>query len=156
MNKVYIPLLSLLAISFSSTAIAKPAKNTATVYGKSFYPSEYIPDMTVYARDVKTNKTYSVKVPGTMTYKMSLPAPATYIFFSWTTEKLGQNFGSAEKYKVGAVLSECDGSSQEICDGHKQHLPKQITLKSGQVIKNLQVANYYYPQDDNFNYVPKP
>ncbi len=158
MNKLPLAIttiIALVAMPLCMPAIAKPAA-TATIYGKSFYPSEYIPDMTVYARNVKTKKTYSVKVPGTMTYKMILPAPATYIFFSWTDEPLGQQLGSNESYPVGAVLSTCDGSSQEICEGHKKHIAKPISLKPGQTIKDLQIANYYYPTGKMNYYVPKP
>ena len=66
--------------------------------------------MMVYARNVKTGKTYPVKVAqGAKKYRMTLPAPATYIFLSWTNEKLGTT-GDGIYSKVGAVLSECDGA----------------------------------------------
>ena len=85
--------------------------STAVIYGSSYYPSDYTPEMMIYARDIETGKTYSVKVAEeAYEYKMILPAPATYIFFSWTTDKTDPS---------GAVLSECDGSSGAICDNDK-------------------------------------
>lgn len=158
MMKKIIPILALSIIPLTNAALAKPAaakSSTAVIYGKPFYPSEYTPEMIVYARNVKTGKTYPFKVAeDAKQYKMTLPAPATYIFFSWTTEKVG--YYNDREIKVGAVLSECDGSSQAICNGHDKHLPKSITVKPGQVIKKLQVANYYYPNDKESVYVPKP
>ena len=159
MIKKIILLLVLSILPITNAAIAKPAPvktNTAIIYGKPVYPSDYMPEMMVYARNVKTGKTYPVKVAqGAKQYKMTLPAPATYIFFSWTNEKLGTT-GDGIYSKVGAVLSECDGSSQAKCDGYEKHIPKPIALKSGQVIKKLQIANYYYPSDQDHLYVPKP
>ena len=159
MIKKIIPLLVLSILPITNAAIAKPApaKNgTAIIYGKPVYPSEYTPEMMVYARNVKTGKTYPVKVAvAAKQYKITLPAPATYIFFSWTTEELG-TMGDGIFSKVGAVLSQCDGSSQAKCNGYDKHIPKPMTLKSGQVVKNLQVANYYYPSGQDHLYVPKP
>lgn len=157
MIKKILPIIVLSIIPLTNVALAKPtsAKNsTATVYGTPVYPSDYTPEMTVYARNVKTGKTYPVKVAAdARQYKMTLPAPATYIFFSWTTEKIGSYNGV--DIKMGAALSECDGGEFK-CDNHNQFLPKQILLKPGQVIKKLQVANYYYPQEKQNIYVPKP
>lgn len=158
MIKNIIPIAVLLMIPLTNVALAKTTSaktSTATIYGTPFYPSDYTPEMTVYARNIKTGKTYPIKVAeDARQYKMTLPAPATYIFFSWTTEKVG--YYNDREIKVGAVLSECDGSSQAICNGHDKHLPKPITVKPGQVIKKLQVANYYYPDDKKSLYVPKP
>lgn len=157
MIKKIITLLVFSILPITNAAIAKPTpvqKNAAIVYGKPFYPSDYTPEMMVYARNVQTGKTYTFKIAeDAKQYKMTLPAPATYIFFSWTTEKVGSYNG--KDIKVGAVLSECDGSEFK-CDYHAQFLPKPITVKSGQVIKKLQIANYYYPDGKESIYVPKP
>jgi hypothetical protein len=73
--------------------------NVATIYGKSLYPSEYIPSMNIYARNVKTGQTYRLAIKtDQMNYKMVLPAPADYIFYSWTMDKS----------PVGATYSTCN------------------------------------------------
>lgn len=158
MIKKIIPLIALSILPMTNAAMAKPAAakaSTATIYGQPFYPSEYTPEMMVYARNVKTGKTYSFKVAeDARQYKMTLPAPATYIFFSWTTQKIGSD-SSGVPHKVGAVLSECDGN-KFACNYDYQSLPKPISLKPGQVIKKFQIANYYYPSDQDHLYVPKP
>lgn len=139
----------LIVFGLAVSSVAAQA-STAVIYGSSFYPSDYTPEMTVYARNVETGKTYSVKVAEEVyEYKMILPAPATYIFFSWTTDKTDP---------TGAVLSECDGSSVAICDhdDFTKHFPRPITLKSGKLINNLEVSNYYYPRDKTYLFVPKP
>lgn len=143
--------MTMLTFLFGFAVPAVAVKDTtATIYGSSFYPSDYIPEMLIYARNIETGKTYSVKVPEeAYEYKMSLPAPATYIFFSWTTDKTDSE---------GAVLSECDGSSVAICDEYdfSKHFAKPVILKSGQVIKDLKVSNYYYPSAKTHLFVPKP
>lgn len=63
------------------------------------------------------------------------------------SEKLGTT-GNGIFSKVGAVLSECDG--------YDKHIPKLKILKAGQVVKSLQIANYYYPSDQEHLYVPQP
>lgn len=139
----------LIVFGLAVSSVAAQA-STAVIYGSSYYPSDYTPEMMIYARDVETGKTYSVKVAEEVyEYKMILPAPATYIFFSWTTDKTDPG---------GAVLSECDGSSVAICDhdDFSKHFPRPITLKSGQVINNLEVSNHYYPRDKTYMFVPKP
>lgn len=157
MIKTLITLLVFSILPVTNAAIAKPTPvktSPAIIYGKPFYPSDYTPEMMVYARNVKTGKTYPFKVAQDASqYKMTLPAPATYIFFSWTTEKIG-SYNDVD-IKMGASLSECDGGEFK-CDSHSQFLPKQISLKPGQVIKKLQIANYYYPQEKQNIYVPKP
>lgn len=141
-------------------ATAKPAAakiSTATIYGQPFYPSEYTPEMLVYARNVETGKTYSFKVAeDARQYKLILPAPATYIFFSWTAQAQGLSDDLDDlSEEVGAVYSECDGNAGR-CDYNYQFFPKPIYLKPGQVIKKFQIANYYYPSNQTFLYVPKP
>lgn len=139
--------LSVFGLAVSSVAAqASPA----IIYGSSYFPSDYIPEAIIYARDIETGKTYSVKVAEEVyEYKMVLPAPATYIFFSWTTDKTDP---------AGAVLSECDGSLEAICDhdNFSKHFPRPITLKSGQVVNNLEISNHYYPKDKTYLFVPKP
>lgn len=147
LNKKFIYGLILFGLAVSSVSAQT---STAVIYGSPFYPSDYTPEMMVYARDVETGRTYSVKVAEEVyEYKMILPAPATYIFFSWTTHKTDPE---------GAVLSKCDGSSVAICDhdDFAKHFPRPITLKSGQLISNLEVSNYYYPRDKTYMFVPKP
>lgn len=162
LKKTFANALLVLGLSFglSVSAVAKPVSakiNTAVIYGTPFYPSDYTPEMIVYARNVETGKTYPFKVAqDAEQYKMILPAPATYIFFSWTTEKTG-SFNDVD-IKMGAVLSECDGSSVAICDhdDFAKHFPRPVTLKSGQVMNNLEISNYYYPSDKTHMFVPKP
>ena len=95
MNNKLLAIMVLSIIASSNTVTAKPTStkgSMATVYGKPYYPSDYTPEMTVYARDLKSGKTYSVNVPNSAPqYKIKLPAPATYVFFSWTKDRLGTN-----------------------------------------------------------------
>lgn len=154
MINVMLPIVLLPLLFLASTAIAKPAStNTATVYGKPVYPSDYTPEMTVYARDLKSGKTYSVNVPESATqYKIKLPAPATYVFFSWTKDRIGVNGDDPKGLtrKVGALYSHC--SATKLDYSCKNHSPMPVKLKPGQVIKSFQVSYYYYDKDQ----VPQP
>lgn len=156
MNNKLLAIIVLSITASSNTAIAKPAStkaNIATVYGKPYYPSDYTPEMTVYARDLKSGKTYSVNVPDSAPqYKIKLPAPATYVFFSWTKDRLGTNSDDPEGMyrKVGALYSYC--SANELGYSCKDHSPMPVKLKPNQVIKDFQISDYYYDKDQ----VPQP
>lgn len=149
--------LAFIVLSFATMACATLAfattnneYQTATIHGVSFYPSEFIPDIDVYARDTETGSTFKLSVPaGTDEYKMELPAPATYIFFSWTNSKELDS-------QIGAVFSKCDGSSADVCDDNINHLPRPIQLSPGAVIEDFKIANYYYPSKYTYYFVPKP
>lgn len=118
-------------------------KSTSTIYGKSIYPSDVLPAMNIYAHNITDGKTYRLKTKeGQEQYKLVLPAPANYIFYSWTTDK---------KDPVGAAYNECNGT--DACTYKK---PKMVTLKKGQVIKNFKIAGYYYFVDEADEVVPKP
>ena len=156
MNNKLLAITILSIMALSNIAVAKPNStkaNTATIYGKPFYPSDYTPEMTVYARDLKSGKTYTVNVPEDATqYKIKLPAPATYVLFSWTKERLGTNGDDPEglNRKVGALYSYC--SATKLDYSCKNHSPMPVKLKPGQVIKGFQVSDYYYDKDQ----VPQP
>lgn len=153
MVKKSVPITTLLIILLANTVMAEPLNfeyDSAIIYGSSFYPSDFVPEINVYARDVKSGKTYQVTVPTeTYEYQLKLPAPATYIFFSWTNIE-------DETQQMGAVLSKCDGSSQDICEGFDKHFPTPIQLEPYQIISDLEVANYYYPIEFTHLFVPKP
>ena len=156
MIKKLLPVIVLSILPLSNTAIAKPSStkaNTATVYGKPYYPSDYTPEMTVYARDLKSGKTYSVNVPDSAPqYKIKLPAPATYVFFSWTKDRLGTNGDDPEGLyrKVGALYSYC--SANKLGYSCENHSPMPVKLKPNQVIRDFQISDYYYDKDQ----VPQP
>lgn len=145
LKKSFAYILMLFAFLSSINVSVASSTKAAVVYGTPFYPSDYTPEMMVYARNVETGETYSLKVAqDAKKYKMTLPAPATYIFFSWTTDKMG------------AVLSECDGSSNAICDhdDSNKHFPRPIKLTPGQVVNNFEISNYYYPREKTYLFVP--
>ena len=125
----------------------------ATIYGKPYYPSDYTPEMTVYARSLSSGKTYSVNVPDSaLQYKIKLPAPDNYVLFSWTKDRLGNNIGDPEGLyrKVGALYSHCSATVLDVtCDNHS---PEPVALKPNQVIRDFQISDYYYDKDQ----VPQP
>lgn len=155
--KAFIYILIPFAFLFNIKVAVASSNETAVIYGTPFYPSDYTPEMMIYARNVETGKTYSLKVAqDAEQYKMTLPAPATYMFFSWTTEEIG-HFNDLD-IKMGAVLSECDGSSSAICDhdDFDKHFPRPIKLMPGQIFNNLEISNYYYPHEKTYLFVPTP
>lgn len=157
LKKSFAYILMLFAFLSSINVSLASSTKAAVVYGTPFYPSDYTPEMMVYARNVETGETYSLKVAqDAEKYKMTLPAPATYIFFSWTTDKIGY-FNDVD-IKMGAVLSECDGSSNVICDhdNSNNHFPRPIKLIPGQIVNNLEISNYYYPPEKTYLFVPTP
>lgn len=146
-------LLTLLPLSILLLSNIAAASHTATIYGKPYYPSDYTPEMTVYARSLNSGETYSVNVPDSASqYKIELPAPDTYVLFSWTTERLGSQAGDPEGLyrKVGALYSHCSSTVLDAtCD---DHFPEPLSLKPNQVIRDFEISDYYYDKDQ----VPLP
>ena len=79
-------LTTLLLLSIVPLSNIAAANSTATIYGKPYYPSDYTPEMTVYARSLSTGETYSVEVPNSAPqYKIRLRADLHIIF--WDEKK---------------------------------------------------------------------
>ncbi len=114
--------------------------NPATVSGSTCYPSEYIPPLTVYARDVKTNRTYSVELKEDETsYKIKIPEEGEFLFFSWTNEK--ESWGAIYSKAVPCGLS----------DTCTDHTPILVPIKLGENISKIDICDYYSADS-----VPKP
>lgn len=54
-----------------------------SISGWLCYPSEDIPPMTIYARDIETQKTFSIHVAKDNKYKIKVPT-GNFIVFAWT------------------------------------------------------------------------
>lgn len=104
----------------------------ALVSGTTCYPSENIPAMTIYARNIKTKETFSIHLTeNTSEYEIKIPVEGTYIFFSWTEGK--NNLGAIYSYAVPCGLSiECTN-----------HKPITVNIKLGDKITDVNICDYY-------------
>jgi len=118
------------------------AELTGTITGKLCYPSEYIPEMTIYARNVKTGKTLSTHVKeGTAVYKVSVP-PGRYFVFVWTrTEKTLGRIGGLYSRAVPCGLNVS-------CADHR---PIPVEVEPGRTVTHIDPCDFYSQKS-----VPQP
>jgi hypothetical protein len=107
-----------------------PEAEAGTIRGRLCYPSEYIPAMTVYARDVDTGHTVAVEVPeNTPQYELAVPGDATYHVFAWTVDGLG---GSYSRFVTCGLSVECT-----------DHSLIPVTVGAGQAVGGVDVCDFY-------------
>jgi hypothetical protein len=111
-----------------------PTPSRGTVRGKICYPSENIPVMTIYFRDVLTNQLSELAISeNQMNYVVQL-APGKYYAYAWVSE-----------YQIGGMYSkavECGlGNS---CNDHS---PLLFEVKVGVVLDGIDLCDWVIPQD---------
>ncbi|RPI58841.1 MAG: hypothetical protein EHM56_00710 [Chloroflexi bacterium] len=107
-----------------------PAGEAGLIRGKLCYPSEYIPAMTVYARDVDTGDTVTLEVPeNTPEYELEVPGEATYQVFAWTVDGLG---GSYSRFVTCGLSVECT-----------DHGLIPVSVGAGQEVSGIDVCDFY-------------
>ncbi len=115
----------------------RPAPQVGVLSGGLCYPSDYIPALTIYARNVDTGETWSMSVPmDTLTYEMEVP-PGNYIVFAWTDEGVG---GSYSEFVLCGLSVECT-----------DHTPVSVPVAAGQRVTGIDICDYYMEEA-----VPRP
>jgi hypothetical protein len=118
---------------------ANPSPATATIMGQLCYPSEGIPAMTVYAREVNTNQTYTLDtVENQADYSIQVPAPGTYIMFAWVGGSIGGSYSQAVPCGLQAACTD--------------HTPIQLAMAAGGTMTGADICDYYGPEGS----VPTP
>ncbi|HSJ53044.1 MAG TPA: hypothetical protein VLC52_04785 [Anaerolineae bacterium] len=109
---------------------SQPPAEAGVIQGKLCYPSDYIPAMTVYAREVNTGETVTVEVPeNTPEYRLEVPGEATYQVFAWTVDGLG---GSYSRFVTCGLSVECT-----------DHSLIPVPVGAGQTVTGIDVCDFY-------------
>lgn len=123
----------------------EPAGTTAeettphgTIAGGLSYPSEYIPAMTIYARNIDTYQTFSVRVPeGTLEYWLDIPVEGSYFVFAWTDTGVGASYS---RFVTCGLKAECS-----------DHTLIPVSVKLGESVTGIDIADWYWQEA-----VPEP
>jgi len=108
----------------------QPAGDVGVIWGKLCYPSEYIPAMTLYARDMSTGETVTLEVPeNTPQYELRVPGDASYQVFAWTVDGLG---GSYSRFVTCGMSVECT-----------DHSLIPVPVGAGQTVSGIDVCDFY-------------
>src|SRR5262249_37559801 len=129
-----IRIVGCLALAIALVNTAWPVQTGGRIKGTRCYPSEYLPPMTVYARDTKTGKTYSTYVEDKR-YTLNVPA-GTYIVFAWT-EKIPYISGGSYSQAVPCGL-------HVSCSDHS---PIPVTVKPGKTVTGKDICDFYSEKD---------
>jgi len=113
----------------AASATPRPAPQGGVISGGLCYPSEYIPAMTIYARNVDTGETWSRHVPqDTLSYEIQVPA-GNYWVFAWTDEGVG---GSYSEFVLCGLSVEC-----------ADHTLVTVPVAAGQRVTGVDICDYY-------------
>ena len=128
----------------------------AVVSGRLCYPSEAIPPMTVYAREVESQATYSVHVAGANDFELLVPTPGQYVLFGWTdagvfTEESLGGIHSCHGVFVGQMNYLGKDGVDLPCGDPEDHTPLVLDLDVAENVDNIYVCDFYSQQS-----VPKP
>lgn len=94
--------------------------------------------MTLYARNVDTQETFSLHVPvDTAEYQMEIPVEGSYVVFAWTDSGFG---GSYSQFVPCGLSVECT-----------DHTLIPIPVRSGVTVTGIDVCDFYSEES-----VPKP
>jgi tetratricopeptide (TPR) repeat protein len=142
-------LLTLLQISLSAVvAFSQTSSRNGTVHVKLHYPSDYVPEMEVYLKEIHTN-TYHVMSNRTYNDRVvfkDIPA-GDYVAYAYEVEGASSppNTGGAYTYFIL-----CDKNreippagmtpSRSYCDNHNLIV---FTVKPGGVIKGIRLYDWY-------------
>jgi hypothetical protein len=120
----------------SATAALLP--EPGIISGRLCYPSEGIPPMTLYARNVDTQETFSQEVAANTTeYEMEIPVEGSYIVFAWTESGMG---GSYSQFVPCGLSVDCP-----------DHSLIPIPVRPGEKTTGVDVCDFYAPES-----VPAP
>jgi hypothetical protein len=148
-TSIAVCLCLVLLVGCGSTPAATPDAVPATasdveppppgiISGGLCFPSDYIPPMTLYARNVDTQQTFSIQVPvDTAEYRMEIPVEGTYVVFAWTDSGFG---GSYSQFVPCGLSVECT-----------DHSLIPIPVRPGATVTGIDVCDFYSEES-----VPKP
>ena len=123
--------------SVAPTAQPDQQPQPGVIAGKLCYPSDYIPPMTIYAREVNAGETVSIHVPvDTARYEIGVPA-GTYIVFAWPDTGIG---GSYSEFVPCGLSVECT-----------DHTPIPVPVAAGQRVTGIDICDFYQEES-----VPRP
>jgi len=138
------------------TPVTPRAVEVATVRGKLCYPSEGIPPMTVYARSVRTQATYSTHVEAGADFEIELVAPDEYVLFAWTdagvfTEESRGGVYSCIGMFTGQMGYLGKAGVDLTCHDPEDHTPLIVRVEPGASVETIYVCDFY--SEDS---VPRP
>lgn len=126
-----------------------PPIQLGTINGNLCYPSEGIPPMTVYARNVDTQATYAIHVDRTHEYQIQVPAEAAYIVFAWsdagvfTPDSRGGTYSCAGDFYGQMMYRGKLNVRLKCADTNKEdHTPLRVLVKPGEVTTDVYICDW--------------
>ncbi len=120
-----------------------PTKN-GVVSGMLCYPSSFLPEGEVVAKNTATDVVTSVAIDGTKSdYKIQLE-PGTYNLRYQAHASGNDEFVSGYYTKCGI------DSTADICDKNDAHDLIPITISAGEVVEEVRLCDFYYTDEPKF------
>jgi hypothetical protein len=106
---------------------------TAIITGELGYPSDWVPPMTIYARETGSGEVFFARTnssPALTGYALEVAAPGTYRVFAWTTA------GSITEESVGSYY--CGGSARG-CEAPSPADLTEVTVLPGDTLRGVDI-----------------
>jgi WD40 repeat protein len=134
--------------------VSGPAQESNNVRGYTCYPAEFIHPMTVYARNVATDETFSTHIALDQgEFDMALPA-GDYTFFSWTDRIAGTGESLGALFTCDSTTWGYEGRGVDVkslltyCKAREAKDPVIVRVQAGLEPLPVFVCDYYLPDEN--------
>ena len=120
---------------------------TGRIRGRLFFPSEYVPPLTVYAVAIDGSRFYRVNTeevpPGEPNYEISGVKPGLYYVYSYPIEDPGE-FGGSYSYLAACEAGHLE-SPPENCWEDPQYDLVPVEVRAGEAVEEIDIFDWYGP-----------
>ena len=147
-------------VSTPTSDVAKSSQpiTMGIISGNRCYPSEGMPPMTIYARNVSTQMTYSIHVTATNKYEIQVPAESKYIVFAWsdagafTSDSRGGYYSCAGDFIGQMTYLGKSNLHLKCADADKEdQTPLSVTVRPSETTPEIYICDW-----SNQELVPRP
>jgi len=134
--KKNILMILVVVIGLNSCINQNKKENYGSINGKLCYPSDGVPGLTIFIKNIKTNKIIKTTTKSCFdncSYRVNNIPIGEYIVYACTTQPIYDNV-----HLFGGYFKECFSSSMD-----KPHKPSIFSVKSNITTENIDICDFY-------------
>jgi hypothetical protein len=125
----------------SAVLLLSCSSTSGTVKGTVCYPSDYIPAMTVYLKNKKTDKIYSLELQENQkAFKFKKIPEGNYIAFAYTIQEVSTDLNNKTSIASGGYTHAVPCGLTVDCKDHSLLIFK---VQNGKTTKNIQICDWF-------------
>lgn len=115
--------------------------NKGIVKGSLCYPSDYIPEMNVYLKNVDNNKIYLADIKeGQKTFRFKKIISGNYVAYAYTKEQVAMKLDGNSLKASGGFTKAVDCGLTVNCNDHSLI---KFEVKKGKTINSISICDWY-------------